>query len=261
MEEKLIKVVSPEGGAIKVGGKFCEKDIRIDVSNVFKQGQKSEYDRFWDSFQNFGKKTYYAYVFAGGGWTPENCRPKYDITATERADYCFSNSGNMNCDMVEWLEKCGINFTTKGAWTIAYLFNYSAFTHVGTIDITALTTIPYHAFAYSNIEKIDEMVIGDNLSLEIGDYILRNARKLVDITINGTFIVSINIGESTLLSKSSIISIINSLSANASNLNAIFSLQAVNKAFETLSGATDGSISEEWLTLVNTKPNWTISLV
>ena len=36
---------------------------------------------------------------------------------------------------------------------------------------------------------------------------------------------------------------------------------AVNIAFETSAGAGDGSTSAEWLALVATKTNWTISLV
>ena len=50
------------------------------------------------------------------------------------------------------------------------------------------------------------------------------------------------------------------LTDTASGKTITFSKTAVNKAFETSAGANDGSTSAEWLALVGTKPNWTISL-
>jgi hypothetical protein len=51
------------------------------------------------------------------------------------------------------------------------------------------------------------------------------------------------------------------LSATQINEVVTFSLVAINTAFETASGVADGSASQEWLELSNTKSNWTISLV
>lgn len=63
------------------------------------------------------------------------------------------------------------------------------------------------------------------------------------------------------LSKPSITSIINCLSTTTSGLTVTLSKTAVNNAFETSEGVADGSTSQEWLNLVATKTNWTISLV
>ena len=46
---------------------------------VFEAGVKSEYDRFWDVYQENGNMTYYAYAFAGVGWTQSVFKPKYNI--------------------------------------------------------------------------------------------------------------------------------------------------------------------------------------
>ena len=70
----------------------------------------------------------------------------------------------------------------------------------------------------------------------------------------------LNLQRSTLLSKASHISVINTLSTTTSGLSVIFSLTAVNKAFETSEGANNGSTSAEWLNLIATKNNWTINL-
>ena len=63
------------------------------------------------------------------------------------------------------------------------------------------------------------------------------------------------------LSKESITTIINHLSDNTTGLTAGFKKSAVDKAFETSDGALDGEMSDEWLRLISTKTNWTISLL
>lgn len=74
----------------------------------------AEYDRFWDSFQNYGKKTNYMYAFAGDGWTEQTLKPKYIIkpidtsASTRRAIAMFTylnRSGDTYFDMDELCKK------------------------------------------------------------------------------------------------------------------------------------------------------------
>jgi hypothetical protein len=84
---------------------------------------------------------------------------------------------------------------------------------------------------------------------------------LKNLTITGTIGgTTFNLKSSKSLTKESIISVIDHLSTTATNVTATFSLEAVNKAFETSEGANDGSTSSEWITLIGTKSNWTIAL-
>lgn len=62
------------------------------------------------------------------------------------------------------------------------------------------------------------------------------------------------------LDKASTTSVISALSDTATAQTLTLSLSAVNTAFETSEGAADGSTSEEWLALAETKPNWLIEL-
>ena len=85
---------------------------------------------------------------------------------------------------------------------------------------------------------------------------------LTNLTIAGSINTSgMNLKSATKLSKSSITSVVNALSASASGKSITFSKTAVNNAFEISSGAADGSTSDEWLNLIATKSNWTISLI
>jgi hypothetical protein len=63
-----------------------------------------------------------------------------------------------------------------------------------------------------------------------------------------------------MFDKETIVSMINTLSQNATGMVATVGKKAVDKAFETSEGANDGSENAEWLTLTATKTNWTISL-
>jgi hypothetical protein len=46
---------------------------------VYRAGQKSEYDKFWDTFQNNGNSQNYNYAFSQDRFTDENYNPKYPI--------------------------------------------------------------------------------------------------------------------------------------------------------------------------------------
>lgn len=52
-------------------------------------GQKAEYDRFWDSYQDYGKRTSYPNAFSGFAWNDEIYNPKYPINATGNANNIF----------------------------------------------------------------------------------------------------------------------------------------------------------------------------
>jgi hypothetical protein len=71
---------------------FNYNDATITFGYHKSWGIQSEYDRFWDAFQNNGKRTYYTYAFYGPDtWTDETYNPKYPIKVL----YCnqmFANS-------------------------------------------------------------------------------------------------------------------------------------------------------------------------
>ena len=58
------------------------------IDEVYEAGQQSEYDRFWDGYQEKGKRRAYWGAFAERGWNDSNLKPKYPIIASE-ANYMF----------------------------------------------------------------------------------------------------------------------------------------------------------------------------
>jgi len=60
------------------------------IPEFFDAGKQSEYDAFWDTFQQNGNRTNYNRAFfsetmAQSGWNDENYNPKYDIVTTSGA--------------------------------------------------------------------------------------------------------------------------------------------------------------------------------
>ena len=54
-----------------------------NIATALIQGKQAQYDEFWDTYQNYGNRTFYQYAFAGrGAWKPKILKPKYDIKLT-----------------------------------------------------------------------------------------------------------------------------------------------------------------------------------
>ena len=94
-------------------------------------------------------------------------------------------------------------------------------------------------------------VLRFNSATMIND-VFYNCYELLNLTIEGTIGQSgLDLQYSTKLSKASITSVMNALSASASGKSITLSKTAVNNAFTTA----------EWTALAGTKSNWTINLV
>ena len=229
------------------------------VDKVFAAGEQSEYDRFWDVFQENGRRGDYRYVFAGTAWTQETLKPKYDIIVNDAAQSMFHVSGFAG-DLAQYLENIGVKLDISKASNVHSLFNSAqSITRVGTINITSAGVANSALFAYcGQLNTIDKLVVSAT-NAWVSTFV--NCSALQNLAIEGTVgTTGLNLQWSTKLSKASIASVVNALSATTSSLSATFSKTAVDAAFETSAGAADGSVSAEWTALANTKSNWTINL-
>lgn len=219
-------------------------------------GKQAEYDAFWDSLQDNGNRTNYYCGFAG--WTEECFKPKYDINASE--SYMMFRGCKIE-DLGECLRAAGVKVYIKGTSNPLY-----AFTHSQTLkiidEIYFTTPLSSTAAMFSWCQKLEEirqpLLVDENTKHSNG---FESLYGLKEVRFNGTIGQNgLNLQWSTKLSKASITSVINCLSTTTSGLSVTLSKTAVNKAFETNEGANDGSTSDEWLALIGTKSNWTISL-
>ena len=224
------------------------------------QGKQAEYDRFWDEYQQNGNRTDARGFFAGGGWNAQNMRPKYDICPTGAATNMFWYM-SFEGDLAQHFQDLGITIDLSKATQAHSLFNSAQHvSRVGVIDLSSCSGATSSMFSYcSRLVTIDKLVIVETTAWTTA---FNGCTALENITVEGTVGQNgLNLQWSTKLSKASIESVVNALSATTSGLSVTLSKTAVNAAFATTEGGTDGSTSTEWTTLANTKSNWTINLV
>ena len=185
------------------------------------QGEKKERDRFWDAYQENGNRQAYNYAFAGFAWSDETYGTiKYNMQPNDLSNTFYYNYGITDTVIEIDCYYCG---------TLNSTFNSAKALR----RIPSLKVVSWNSFSstFKSCFALEELGISGTIA--------RNGLDLRD---------------STLLNKSSIEKIITCLSSTTSDLSVTLSKTAVDNAFE------DGSTGNEWLNLIATKSNWTISL-
>ena len=215
------------------------------ATEVYEDGKEAEWNTFWDNMQNYGNRTAYKYAFYGEGWNDITFKPKYDFIVTaDNGNQMFRET--TFTDFKGILERQGIVLDTSEATSFNVMFYR-----------TSMTTCPVLDLAKA--ENIDGIInIPETLTFTTT---FNNCSELKEVRFSGTVGQSgLALNASPYLSHDSIVSIINALSTTASGKSITFSRTAVRKAFETAEGANDGNTSNEWTTLVASRPLWTITL-
>lgn len=223
------------------------------------EGIQTEYDRFWSEYQNKeNPPAWWICSYAGFGWNEKTFRPKYRISINGVAKSTFY-ANQAKIDLTEYAKEHGIDFTFKLATGSEKTFDESCFTHIPVVDISEVEGGVFRLFHWClYLHTIDKFIVSETVTNY--DYNFRRNDALANILIEGVIAANIDFSYSPLTA-ASITSVITHLSDTATGKTASFALNAVNAAFESIEGATDGAESQEWLDLVATKPNWTISLV
>ena len=101
--------------------------IAENQQNVFDAGKKSEYDAFWDAYQQNGNRRNYAFAFSGQAWGCNAFKPKYPIrfndynVNTRYAYRMFEWHGRGLTDYVLDLSKLDIDFS--GCMSLNFTFS------------------------------------------------------------------------------------------------------------------------------------------
>ena len=248
-----------EEGLIKGEEQGYTKGYVEGEQQGFTEGAKEEYDKFWDKFQDYGKRYVYTSSF-GRGWTDEIFKPKYDIKLKGSIEsyYIFQYSDIVN--LKKCLEDADVKLDTSGISYALNLFANSKIEIAPQLDFTGASTIG----AFNNASKlkwVDKVILSSIRAQSFTTSVFSGCNVLEHCIFEGVIkAAGFNMQYCVLLDKESITSVINCLSNDTSNLTVTLSLQAINKAFETSEGTNDGSNSNEWTTLIGTKQNWTIAL-
>lgn len=225
--------------------------VAENVPKVYDAGKQAEYDAFWDTFQDYGKRKRYAYAFyspqASNYWSNTTLKPKYPIQPTE-AQYMFNCTG-FNGDLTRAVD---LDFSKCTNFLNAFAYAFYI-TKLGVIDFRQANTGSISCCLYCRaLETIEEIILKeDGTQFHNGStWSFTNCDSLKNINITGVIPFSANFQYSPL-TKESITSVINALSSTATGKTVTFKKTAKEAAF------TD----DEWAELIATKTNWTISLV
>lgn len=215
-------------------------------------GKQEEYDRFWDVFQANGERTDYSYCFYRNNFDNTTFKPKYDLIPS-MAGSMFRQS--VITDLKQLLLNAGVVLDTSRCTAFTQAFQSSKITHIPDIDARMATNTSYMVSSECKVVTIDKLLVSETTPLSTT---FVGANNLKNVVFEGTIGQNVDLHWSPL-TKESIESAMTALSDTASGMTASFGTAAVNTAFETSQGASDGSTSEEWLALVAAKPNWTIT--
>ena len=227
--------------------------LEQEVDTAFESGKKSQYDEFWDTFQDNGNRTNYQEAFRN--WKASVLKPKNRMpVSTMYNAFAYADIETFNWGLIDTTN----NATCYGAFSscsklkeIDLELNVQASTGTSGYQVTFINC--------SSLKKVKKI----HCYKEVGfTNAFNSCKALEEVIFDGEIGQgTLNLRYSPLLNKASIQSVINCLSTDTSGLTVTLSLTAVKKAFETSDGANDGNTSTEWTALANTKSNWNISLV
>ena len=201
-------------------------DMPDEIEQVYDTGRKSQYDEFWDSFQNNGKRTDYRNAFYSTGWTDTTFKPKYSMKPSGIAQGIFQNS--RITDLQGILEEQGVTLDFSACTNMGYGFYGTKITHIGVLDTTSMSGIS-EVFTFSyNLQTIDLIKLKSDGSQTIGSF--SRCDSLKNIAFEGVIGTNASFSDSPL-SKKSITNIINALSSSASGKTLTLKKSAVNNAF------------------------------
>lgn len=213
VNEKMTAIADAIRDKTGIAGKLTLDDMAAEVDAVYEVGKKAEYDAFWDAFQQNGKRTNYAYGFAGEGWNDENFKPKYNIVPTVEITGMFRQCNIVN--LKKCLEDCGIRIdlwqitSASGAFT-----NCPKLKVLPKINVSGIPGTTNLFYGCTELETIEEINLDANTGFNKTFY---NCTSLTNITVTGDIGQNgLDLSSSTKLTHDSLMSVINALQTKTS---------------------------------------------
>jgi hypothetical protein len=127
------------------------------ATEVYDEAIQKAYDTFWDTFQNNGERTSYAFAFYGDTWNDTTFNPKYKmipVNANSMFDGCKSVTKPLTNDIVDF-SLCTNFYQT---------FRELGSREVGVIDTSKYVGIYSYTFTKMACEKIEKIILPDMVS-------------------------------------------------------------------------------------------------
>lgn len=169
---------------------------KADYDEVYEAGQKSEYDFFWDAFQENGNRRTYTNAF-GYNWTKEAFKPKYDLIVGIAKNYTMFANCPIEGSLTEILNELGITLYFEGGYSSG-TFNPCEFSE---IDIS--TSNCFNTFASTfGCKKLTTLKLPAINSRTVFNATAFDCPVLENLTLSGVIGTSINFQYSPLTPES-----------------------------------------------------------
>lgn len=169
----------------------------------FADGAKSEYDKFWDNFQNYGNRRAYNYAFYGADrkWG-DTFAPKYDLVI-ENANYMFMYNSGVGLKLKEGLAKNNVRFDLSVCTRATACFSYSDIGDLPELNLTSYSAMQV-MFQGCKSKVIDKIILKDDGSQTFNNT-FDGYTDLEEVRFGGVIGNSVSFSSCTKLSHDSLI--------------------------------------------------------
>lgn len=186
-------------------------EVNVEPANeIYEKGSYEERVRFWDAFTTNQKRTDYSYGLYN--WDANAFYPTCDIGGSNmsRTFYMFNNS-KTPVDLIERCKECGVKLDFSRATSVSYCFgSTTGIRTIPTLDLSKMSTYSLEGFFNNshNIRVIEKLIVTEKTKYNNNCF---NCKALEEIRFEGVIGNDIWFNYCTLLSKDSLLSIINAL--------------------------------------------------
>lgn len=215
--EKMTAIADRIRGKTGKTGKLNLDAIASGVDEVYDAGVKSEYDKFWDRFQDYGQRTSYdregGRNFTKDCWSFKNFYPKYNLSPVNASQMFYNWKNDFGDeyigDIAQRLEDCGVVLDISNATNCYGIFQYcSGITRVPALDFSNAPNTKMVFYECNNLKTIDKLTFNEkNTSTEVA---FSRCSSLENVVFDGVLAVDLDIHWSPL-THDSIISLLNIL--------------------------------------------------
>lgn len=222
-----------------------DADVNIEVTYNRSYGMH----RFFSEIQQNGERTNYYYAFYGKHWNDITFYPVYDIKPSGNSNNTFASSKISN--IKQRLVECNVALDFSLADPAQALFSKASTTELPDLTFISARGLPDLFSDAVNLKTVGIVTLKEDGS-QVLTRAFQNCNALENITFDGAIGQDLDIHWSTLLTKESIISIINALYDEAEEMTLTLSKIAINNAFG-IDIDDNTTWSDEWKNLITDK--------
>lgn len=195
-------------------------------------GQQAEYDRFWDIFQDYGKRTDYRYAFSDITWNESILKPKYKNISPTLVSYFFALCPIK--DLRKHLADNGVTIDLSKATVIESIGRGGLMETFPTISTVSANSLAYIFYGTQQLREVDKVILKSDGSQTLGNGWFGNCHRLKEIRFEGVIGTNVGFPQSAELSHDSLVSLISVLKDfSGTNTTRTLTLHATAKALLT----------------------------